>query len=245
MAAARVGRRVAFAFAAFFLLPALASAAWWSFADRPQGWRQADWSSSGLLPRASENREASIHVLSARTGGLKGALALHSWIVVKRAGGEYERYDKVGWGSPIRRNAYAPDGRWYSNEPFVVHAVHGAMAQELIPAIEAAIASYPHSRPGDYRIWPGPNSNSFIAHVLRETPQLGAVLPPNAVGRDYLSGGRYVAAGAGGVSLSLGGYAGISAGPAPGIEINLLGLVAGVDFLPPAVKLPGIGRLGL
>ena len=37
----------------------------------------------------------------------------------------------------------------------------------------------------DYRIWPGPNSNSFVAHVLREVPELGTTLPPNATGRDF------------------------------------------------------------
>ena len=56
--------------------------------------------------------------MAARTGGLKGAFSVHTWIVIKKAGAKaYERYDKVGWGMPIRRNAYPADGRWYSNVP--------------------------------------------------------------------------------------------------------------------------------
>ena len=52
-------------------------------------------------------------MLAARTGGLKGAVSVHSWILLKPAGaGEYERWDKVGWGMPVRRNSRAADGRY-------------------------------------------------------------------------------------------------------------------------------------
>ena len=30
-----------------------------------------------------------------------------------------------------------------------------------------------------------------------------------------------------------------------GVEINVLGLVAGIDFRRPALKLPGFGRIGM
>ncbi|WP_295506964.1 hypothetical protein [Accumulibacter sp.] len=30
-----------------------------------------------------------------------------------------------------------------------------------------------------------------------------------------------------------------------GVELNLLGLSAGIDLSPPAIKLPGLGRLGM
>jgi hypothetical protein len=33
--------------------------------------------------------------------------------------------------------------------------------------------------------------------------------------------------------------------PAEGVEINLLGLNFGFDFLRPALKLPGVGRIGM
>src|SRR5690606_2069039 len=98
------------------------------------------------------------------------------------------RWDKVGWGMPVRRNSRAADGRWYSNAPLVVHSVRGAEAERLLPHFEAAIEAYPFAHAGGYRIWPGPNSNSFVAHVLREVPEFGAVLPANAVGRDYRPG---------------------------------------------------------
>ena len=40
------------------------------------------------------------------------------------------------------------------------------------------------------------------------------------------------------------GLAGVMLGVEEGVEINLLGLVFGIDPLGPAVKLPGIGRIG-
>lgn len=239
-------KRLLLAFLLVFLAPAGVSTAVWAVADRPASWRNADWSSSGLLPRPRAE-EAAVLVLAARTGGLKGAVSVHSWIVLKRPGErEYERYDKVGWGSPVRRNGYPADGRWYSNEPWVVASVTGEQAEALIARVEAAIASYPHSARGGYRIWPGPNSNSFVAHVLREVPQIGAALPPTAVGRDYLSGGRFLAIDSDWreVHATLWGLAGFSAGLRSGFEVHLLGLVAGVDITRPGIKLPGVGRVG-
>src|SRR5436190_12122358 len=107
-----------------------------------------------------------IRVYSARTGQWKGIFATHSWIVLKRQGAAaYERYDVVGWGSPVRKNAWPADGRWYGNVPDLVKSVDGPSAEALIPRIEAAIASYRWSRAGDYTTWPGPNSNTFVAGI--------------------------------------------------------------------------------
>ncbi len=231
-----------------FLVPAAASMVWWLTVDRPGSWREANWGSSGVLPPAARFDGAVVHIMAARTGGMKGALSQHTWIVTKRAGEErYTRYDKVGWGRPVRVNAYAADAYWYSNLPYAVHTVKGDRAEALIPEIEKAVRNYPHSVVGGYHIWPGPNSNSFVAHVLREVPDIGASLPPNAVGRDHLAGGRwwYYSSRGWNVTFSAGGLFGISAGELSGIEVNFLGLVAGFDFRDPALKVPGFGRIPL
>lgn len=186
--------------------------------------------------------------MAARTGGLKGALSVHSWIVTKPAGAErYNRYDKVGWGNPIRTNAYPADGRWYSNAPGVLLELHGAEAEQLIPRIEAAVQAYPFSGRGDYKIWPGPNSNSFVAYVLRAVPQLAIALPPEAVGRDFRPLGDFVTLSPDwrNFELSLGGYAGVAVGALYGIEVRLGGLVFGLDIARPGLKLPGFGRVGV
>lgn len=235
------------AFAILFVVPVLASSAWWALTERPSQWNRAIWTSAGILPPA-DREKAAVYILAARTGGMKGAISLHSWIVLKRPGeARYERYDKVGWGQPVRRNHRDADGYWYSNEPFVVHAVEGEAAAALLPQFDAAIAAYPYGQTGGYHIWPGPNSNSFVAHVLDAVPDFGGRLPPHAVGRDFAPGwGRFGPTPDGrDFRASLGGYAGITVGLASGLEINILGLVAGFDVARLGVKLPGVGTLAL
>lgn len=244
----RFFKRLFLAIAVIYLLPAIAAAGWWALKERPQSWREAKWTSAGVLPKPDADSEAAIYILSASTGGMKGAVASHSWIVTKGAGDTaYNRYDKVGWGSPIRRNNYQPDAYWYSNTPHIVRALKGPEAQALIPKVEAAIQSYPYAATGDYRIYPGPNSNSFVAHVLRTVPEVGAVLPPDAVGRDFLTDGRFFEIDPDGRDMhaTLYGLIGFAAGARSGFEVHFMGLVAGVDIANPGVKIPAFGRVGI
>jgi len=228
-----------------FILPVAGHAVIWLSRDRPASWRDADWSASGVLP-APRRDEAIIHVLAARTGGYKGIVSVHSWLVVKKPGADhYDRYDVVGWGRPVRHNAYPPDGRWYSNVPEVVHTVRGEQAARAIPQLEAAIGAYRWSDHGDYRIWPGPNSNTFVASMMAAVPELAGRMPPTAVGRDYPADGNWIGrAPGGGLRMTLNGLAGITVGAVEGLEVHLFGLVAGVDFTRPALLLPGFGRVG-
>ena len=241
-------KRLFLAIFAIYLLPTFASAGWWALQDHPARWSEANWGSAGILPEASQSDEAAVYVFSAKTGGLKGAVASHAWIVTKEQGARtYTRYDKVGWGSPIRRNHRPADAFWYSNRPELVTKITGEDAQALIPKVEAAIAAYPYAEPGGYTIWPGPNSNTFVAHVLRSVPELGAVLPPHAVGRDYLPDGTFVHLDQDGkdVHLTIRGLIGLSAGVRSGFEVHFLGLVAGIDVMRPGIKIPAFGRIGV
>jgi len=205
-------------------------------------WWGADRSSAGLLPVAADHQGAVVRVLAARTVRWRGIFAHHCWIVFKPKGAaSYTRYDYTAWGEPIRRNGFEPDGRWFGRDPHVVFAADGEAAERLIPAIEAAIARYPLRQIGDYRAWPGPNSNTFVAAVLGDA----VVLPPTAIGKDYPHDGRWLRLSATGVRLSLGGYAGLALGWVEGIEANILGAVIGVDLRRPALKLPGVGRIGM
>lgn len=243
----RFSRSLIFVFIAALLLPIAARAALFAFEDRPVSWRDADWSSVRALPPAAEYPEARVLALSGRTGGWKGVIATHSWIVFKPAHAtSWTRYDVVGWGNPVRMNGWAPDARWYGAPPSVIADVRGEAAEALIPRIDAAVKAYRWRNAGDYRIWPGPNSNSFVAAVLRNVPEMQAVLPANAVGRDYRPGFYAGLSDSGtGVELNLWGYAGVKLGWIEGFEINFMSLVVGLDFRNPAIKLPGFGRIGL
>lgn len=232
---------------ALFLLPIAVRAALFAAGDGPRSWRDADWSSIGSLPAASAHPPARLLVLSGRTGGWKGVVAVHSWIVLKTDGApSWTRYDVVGWGRPVRINGWAPDGRWFGHPPMVVADLSGEAAARLIPRVEAAVKRYTWANAGDYRAWPGPNSNTFVAHVLRAVPELATTLPANAVGRDFRPGAYVGASDSGtGVEASVYGVLGVKAGWVEGVEVNLLGLVVGLDLRRPALKLPGIGRVGL
>jgi len=232
---------------ALFLAPILARAALYAAGSGPRSWRDADWSSTGALPPAGQFEPARLVVFTGTTGGWKGVFSVHSWIVFKRANArEWTRYDVVGWGNPVRTNGWPADGRWFGNMPVAIGDVSGAEAEKLIPKVEAAIREYSYSRAGDYRIWPGPNSNSFTAAVLRAVPELRIALPPNAVGRDFRDGFYAGPTDSGtGAELNLWGVADIKVGWVEGIEVNMLGLVAGFDLRYPGVKLPGFGRIGV
>lgn len=192
-----------------------------------------------------------VQAYAARAVGLKGALGVHTWIVLKPAGAPaYTRYEVVGWGvdrgSPaVRVNRTGPDNYWFGSRPDLLVDVRGDGVDLLIARIEAAVRDYPY--PSSYRTWPGPNSNTFTAFVARAVPELRLDLPPTAVGKDFLPGGAPVglAPSGTGVQISLLGLAGVLVGWEEGVEVNLLGLTFGLDWNRPALKLPGLGRVGI
>jgi hypothetical protein len=241
-------KTLALGFALFFLLPLGISALLYRFGDAPSDWWGADRSSAGLLPPPAAHPEALVRVLAAPTVSWRGAVAVHSWIVVKPAGAPaYTRYDYTAWGDPIRVNGFVPDGRWFGRVPDLVFAADGAQAAALIPPIRAAVENYAFRHRGDYRAWPGPNSNTFVAAVLDGLPGVAVTLPPNAIGKDFPHDGRWLrwTPSGTGLRLSLGGYAGVTLAWVEGVELNIAGAVAGLDLRRPALKLPGLGRIGM
>lgn len=231
-----------------FVVPLATHAAWWWSHPHPATWSQADWSSAGILEPAASHDAAVVHVLAGRTGRWKGIFAHHTWIVTKSRGADrYRRHEVVGWGRPLRVDAYAPDGRWYSDTPRILLTLSGVEAEQAIPRIERAIAQYPFAGRGSYAVWPGPNSNTFIAYVARAVPELAPGLLPTAIGKDFATRALYAGPTPSGTGYQLTwrGLLGVSLGWVEGLEINMLGLVAGIDVRRPALKLPGWGRLGV
>ncbi|TDR93924.1 DUF3750 domain-containing protein [Enterovirga rhinocerotis] len=241
--------RLLAAFLILFILPLATHAVWWSTRDGlAPDWRSADWSSARILPQATAHQPALIRIYAARTGRWKGIFAHHSWIVIKPEGAaRYARFDKVGWGSPVRSDGWPADARWFGNTPDVVLAIDGAEADRLIPKIAQAIAEYPYRNWGDYRVWPGPNSNTFVAFVVSRVPELQVALPPTALGKDFHAFDDVVGPTPShtGFQVQLGGFLGLAIGWVEGIEMNVLGLVTGLDIRRPALKLPGWGRIGM
>jgi hypothetical protein len=138
-----------------------------------------------------------------------------------------------------------PDNYWFGSRPGLLADLRGAGVDEVIAKVEAAVASYPYR--DRYRTWPGPNSNTFIAHIARVVPELRLDLPPTAIGKDFLTDGALVgwSPSGRGAQLSIFGLAGVLVGWEEGLEVNLLGLTFGIDLKEPALKLPGVGRFGV
>lgn len=236
------------AFVIVYLAPIAVSAALYGLRNRDVDWRSADRSSVGLLPPASAMPGAVVRVLSARTVSWRGIIASHSWIVVKPAGAAaYQRFDYTAWGMPIWIDRFVPDGRWFGSAPEVVFAADGPEAEEMIPRIRDTIAGYRYAKLGDYHLWPGPNSNTFVAAVMSSVPEMRASLPATAIGKDFPYDGRWIGLtpSGTGVRVNLGGYFGLTLGWVEGVELNILGAVAGIDLRRPALKLPGLGRVGV
>ena len=173
-----------------------------------------------MLPPAAADRDARLLVFTGRTGRWRGIFSVHSWVVFKPENAtSWSRYDVVGWGQPVRSNGWAPDGRWFGNTPHVLVDLRGAEAAALIPKVKAAITAYNYNNAGDYRLWPGPNSNTFVATVLRAVPELATTLPSNAVGKDFRA---YPYVGLSdshtGLEASLRGVAGVKIGWVEGVE---------------------------
>jgi hypothetical protein len=213
-------------------------------------WRNATHRSSGLAPDPETHPEAVVQVYAARVFGWRGAFAVHTWLAAKPKGNpRYTRYEVIGWYAGADRsvvsvtNTRAADAEWYGATPSLLADLRGAPAEAAIDKLPAVIASYPHAT--TYSMWPGPNSNTFTAHLAREIPELRLTLPSTAIGKDYLPPGRLLSRTPSGTGyqLSVLGLLGASVGGEEGFELNVLGFVFGFDPRHFALKMPGIGRV--
>jgi hypothetical protein len=212
-------------------------------------WHTAARHSAGIAPDPVQvSGTAIVQVYSAPTYGWRGLVAQHPWIIFKRAGKTaFTRYDVIGWrgGQVVQRNYALPDGLWYGRRPALLADHRGKSAEAMIGRIEAAIRSYPFA--DFYRAYPGPNSNTFLAHIGRQVPELQLDLPANSIGKDYRSLGDPLglSPSGSGVQLSILGLLGASIGLQEGVEINLLGMDFGIDWNSPGLRLPFVGRIGM
>jgi len=187
-------------------------------ADSVSNWRLASRAPVGLAPDPANTSEAVVQVYAARAAHWRGDFGVHTWIAAKPT------------------NAPA----------FTVYEVTGFQVRRGGPAIRISQRS-PDGRYGDsYRIWPGPNSNTFTAFVLRQVPELRVDLPAHAIGKDYLGARVFARTPSGtGAQASIFGVLGLLAGTEEGLEVNVLGLTFGLDPGDLALKLPLVGSIGL
>ncbi|MAN80688.1 MAG: hypothetical protein CMM77_17330 [Rhodospirillaceae bacterium] len=213
-------------------------------------WRTASREPLGIAPDPAVAKEAIVQVYAARAFSWRGIFGVHTWIATKPTDAEaFTVYEIIGWrarhgGSALVITEKEPDQRWFGAEPEIIADKRGPGVDDMIKRIDTAARAYPHAR--TYTVWPGPNSNTFTAHVARAVPELNLDLPPTAIGKDYLPEGRFAAKTPSGTGyqVSLFGLLGVMAGVEEGVELNILGLTFGIDPKDLAIKLPLAGRLG-
>jgi hypothetical protein len=210
-----------------------------------------EWStkSYGYAPHPADYDDAVIQVYAARTRGSKKALAVHTWIATKRKGADQYIISQIfGWrlkpgGSALYRDPGIPDKAWARNEPTLILELKGNEVEKIIDKVEDAINIYPWH--DVYTVWPGPNSNTFIAWLGLQVPELKLDLPATAIGKDWRPISKVFGKSASGtgVQASIYGLIGITAGYEEGLEINIVGLSIELDIFDLALELPGIGRV--
>ncbi len=248
MPAERKKRRLSLALGLVLLLPLAVNACMFG-RDASVPWYEARRDATGLAPDPKTTPEAVIQVYAARAVSWRGVFAVHTWIAVKPTDAPaFSRYEVVGFGvsdtvSSVRTDRSGPDNYWFGAKPELIYDKRGPGVDALIDKVREAVKAYPY--PHEYRAWPGPNSNTFVAFVARSVPELAVSLPSNAIGKDWLPGSVFAEAPSGtGYQLSFFGLAGLLVAKEEGVEANLLGLNLGIDFKSPALKLPGVGSVG-
>jgi hypothetical protein len=217
--------------------------------DSIGNWRSASRAPVGLAPDPAVTLEGVIQVYAARAVRWRGYFGVHTWIAAKPVNAPaFAVYEVTGFrvrrgGSAVTISQRAPDGRWFGSAPDLLADVRGPGVDPLIERIEHAVAAYPYNN--TYRIWPGPNSNTFTAFVLRHVPELRVDLPAHAVGKDYLGARVFARPPSGtGAQASIFGVLGLLAAAEEGLEVNVLGLTFGLDPSDLALKLPLVGSIG-
>ena len=153
-------------------------------------WHTASRESAGIAPDPSITNEAVLHIYGANAWGWRGWFAIHTWIAAKRTGeASYTVYDVVGWrdhrGEPVLKITQdVPDRYWFGEKPRILKERRGAGIDELIDAVDKASHTYPWKT--TYKAFPGPNSNTFTAWIIKQVPELELDLPFSAIGSGYV-----------------------------------------------------------
>src|SRR5512132_2661938 len=131
-------------------------------------WHTATHRAMGIAPDPAAHPEAVVQAYASRTFGWRGAFAVHTWVAAKPSHADrYTRYEVIGWyardgnsGLTISDSG-APDAEWYGAAPVLIGDLRGAQAEAVIAKLEPVADAYAAT---SYHAWPGPNSNTFVAH---------------------------------------------------------------------------------
>ncbi|NUP07384.1 MAG: DUF3750 domain-containing protein [Polyangiaceae bacterium] len=166
-------------------------------------------------------------------------VARHAWIVVQRQDGPPHRHEYGSSGGPDPFDDFAAGD-------VMLHGVVAGTDAEIAAidaCLERAHSAFFEDHP-DYFPIPGPNSNTYVARLIRDC-SLMIELPATAIGRDYVGpvGADVTEAGTG---IQIGSIPfGLRIGAREGVGIQIFGLPLGIHFWPPGIEVPiNPGRIG-
>lgn len=214
-------------------------------------WRDASRDSINLALKPELIKEDTFQIYHARAYSWRGNFAVHPWVAwIKKGQSSYTVAQVTYWKMRSSKTSVSvvqdiPDRKWFDSAPTLMYELKGKKATSAIEKVKGLVSNYPHRE--TYTLYPGPNSNTFVAYLIRNVDELETELPPNAIGKDYQEIQNIISKSpsGSGFQISLYGILGLTMGLNEGIEVNILGLNFGLDFLRPAIKIPFIGRLGL
>lgn len=202
-----------------------------------------------MAPKPHELKEDIVQIYYARAFSWRGYFGIHPWIAWKKK--EEQQYtvaQVTSWnirrlGTTIDMKEDIPDRLWFDSTPSVLYEARGKRATSIIKQLKPLILNYPYK--DKYRVYPGPNSNTFVTYLIRNIDELDIELPSTAIGKGYL-GDQFLVKTASktGATFSLFGLLGVTLGAMEGLEVNIFGLHFGIDLWTPALSFPIIGRIG-
>lgn len=199
-------------------------------------------------PRFERPSATVVQLVRARLPAPLIAIAVHYWFNAWDARTRrWERWElwqeegvgPVSWGH-IHRDLMAPWSNVGGGEAVIEDEWTDEEAERLIATLHRP-ESYPDR--STYRAWPGPNSNTYVAWVLRES-KVSADLGPLGIGKDWRG---WIG---GGVTTTKTGLhfdtplIGAKLGLVEGVELHVLALTFGFAFSKPTLKTP-FGALSL
>lgn len=158
-----------------------------------RNWRFASRASSGVATHPSDEPRAVVQVYAARAWSWQGIIADHTWIATKQVGAEfYVVHEVVKWDSGVgaQRDGFyersitaTPDRQWFSAPARLLYDMR-LYDDSLVNRITRLCDLYPHRHV--YRAWPGPNSNTFTAHIIKSAAEIHCELPARAIGKNFV-----------------------------------------------------------
>ena len=154
-----------------------------------QRWDETSRDSAGLAPDPKDFKDAVVVAYRAKVWGWRGVVADHTWIATKAKDSlSYTVYEVIGWrqrrfNSVLRIEQDLPDRKWFGSIPIPLIEISGPEAEEMVQRVDEAARNYPY--PSWYRVYPGPNSNTFTAWIAERVPELNLDLPLRAIGKNF------------------------------------------------------------